>query len=131
MIHRATLAALVAVFAPGLAAAQTPAGGIVGGSVGMSPPLPYAPPGGLIGTTPSGLGNAMAPGSALSPALPQSSIGVAPPIGAATAGAIGDGRVGTLAPGAATIPGVTGTIGTMPTTSGTMATTPTTNPAPQ
>jgi hypothetical protein len=108
------------------ALAQTAAGGVVGGAA----PAPYSPAGvPRAGTTPSGLGSAMTPGSAVVPALPQPSIGVTPPIGAASAGTIGDGRVGTLA-GGATSPAVNGQPG-MSTTSGVTSTTPTTNPPPQ
>jgi len=111
MINRLTIAATAAVLASGIAAAQT------------------------TGTPPSGLGDAMAPVSPTSPGLSQPATGITPPIGAATSGMAGDGRaegrVGTLAPGATTNPGVTGTTGTMPTTSGTTPTTPTTNPPPR
>lgn len=122
MIKALTIAVLIAT--PALA--QTTAGGVVGGA-----PAPYTPAGAIPapGTTPSGLGSATSPGSPMTPALPQPSTGVTPPIGSTTAGTIGDGRVGTLAPGAA-MPGVTGQPG-MQTTTGVSPTTPTTNPPPR
>lgn len=107
------------------AVAQTPAGGVVGGSASA----PYSPAGVTPrpGATPSRPGVAT-PGTVV-PALPQPSVGVTPPIGSAD-GTIGDGRVGTLAPGGSTNPAVNGQPG-LPTTSGITSTTPTTNPAPQ
>ncbi len=107
--------------------AQTTAGGIVGGGAS---PAPYTPAGvSSAGRTPSGLGTPISPGSAVAPVLPQPSTGVTPPIGATSAGTIGDGRVGTLAAGA-TSPAVTGQPGMSPTT-GVSPTTPTTNPPPR
>ncbi len=98
MIRYLTIAAALCA-APALA--QTPAGGVVG--MGASP-APYTPAGTIPppGTTPSGLGTATSPGTPGTPALPQPSTGVTPPIGAANAGTIGDGRVGTVAPGVST-----------------------------
>lgn len=85
-----TLAATAVVVASaGIAAAQTVVGGIVGGNA-------------------SGLGSAQISVSATAPTLANPSVGVISSTGAATSGTIGDGRVGTLAPGPATFPGVPG-----------------------
>ncbi len=114
----------LAVFAAGLAAAasaQVATPGIAPGAA----PAPYSP----AGVTPGQATPGVAPGSAVTPALPQVPTGITPPVGATTAGTIGDGRVGTLAPGASS-PGVTGQRG-LPTTSGISSTTPTTNPTPR
>lgn len=98
--HMALAAAILA--APALA--QTP-----GGTVGSTQTAPYAPTGAMPapGVSPSGLGSAMAPGSPMAPTLAQPATGVPPPVGAASAGTTGDGRVGTLAPNAATPPSST------------------------
>ena len=84
-----------------VAMASTPAfAQIATGSNAVTPsPTPYSPASLTTAprTTPSGLGTAMTPGSAIAPALPQPVIGVTPPVGSPTSGAIGSGRVGTLA----------------------------------
>lgn len=80
------------------ALAQMPVGGVVGmGAPGAEPTGALLPP----GVTSSGLGTPMLPGS---PAAAQPATGVIPPTGAATAGTIGDGRVGSLAPGRTVAP---------------------------
>ncbi len=112
------LVAAAAVIASPLAA-QTTAPGAVGSAT-----VPYAPAGAAsaAGARPGTVGPA---GVATVPALPQPATGVTPPVGTT-----GDGRVGTLAPGGATTPAVTGQAG-MQTTTGVSPTTPTTNPPPR
>lgn len=74
------------------------------GPVPSGAATPYTPAGTVPGRTASGLGPAATPGTAVVPALPQPSTGVTPPIGASTAGTIGDGSVGTLANTTSTTP---------------------------
>lgn len=96
----------------GSAMAQVPAGGTVGTT---ATPGTYTPAGAMPapGTTPSGLGRAPA-GAATVPGLPQPATGVTPPIGAATVGTIGDGRVGTLGPATPANPAPAPTMTTPP-----------------
>lgn len=85
MLNRLTVAAGGFVLAAaGMAIAQTTAGGVVGGSVGATTPAPGAYSLAVAipapGTTPSGLGAAMSPGTAVAPSLPQPATGVTPPV---------------------------------------------------
>lgn len=101
---------LVGVTFAGVAIAQTISGGVVGPGInsGVIAPGAYVLTGVMQpGITPSGLGSAFSSGSPITPALPEPSTGVSPPVGAATAGTIRDGRVGTF------VPGVTSLSGTM------------------
>lgn len=85
MLNKLTVAAGGFVLAAaGMAIAQTTAGGVVGGSVGATTPAPgaYSPAVAIPvpGTTPSGLGAAMSPGTAVAQSLPQPATGVTPPV---------------------------------------------------